>query len=481
MSFYTEIKLSNPIINPKEPTEVYELNWNLHDSKKYKPNGNGIALRYPLFRTNSNMYQYGYQPETDAEGKHTYDSAYLRFPDLAEYQPGNEYLGRTETSHGSYVFVLNEAQDHFTLHNFGSGEDKVKSDLTKNEPAETMTMVEDEYDENKLQWEGFPRNVYLDGQADWAKIARTVEGTLHTARIFECVESHIGADKLLGYKTTLIIRDGGEGYKVGDEIIITNRFIEQRIKVTAIEDNGAISDFEVIGVKESGADIEEISGHTFKSNRNIDNTLGNSTAFVDYGVSYPAGHEFDDNRFDEVIEGKGATFDYDCEPYYASNELAFYDNEEYNRWSYIKDIYVYLQGDIVLAVDKIGDYTEETVNKYIANETVVPLNEWAETSNSFTLVSEINGDDAPYDLIWVKANDLITDGKTLSKGSEYYLNNASDTSYQYLVSEDNPNEMEEIPMGATATAFSQVRLQLDGELWLKIPFGHFLTINVEEI
>ena len=44
MSFYTEIKLSNPIINPKEPSEVYELNWNLHDSKKYKPNGNGIAL-----------------------------------------------------------------------------------------------------------------------------------------------------------------------------------------------------------------------------------------------------------------------------------------------------------------------------------------------------------------------------------------------------------------------------------------------------
>ena len=124
---------------------------------------------------------------------------------------------------------------------------------------------------------------------------------------------------------------------------------------------------------------------------------------------------------------------------------------------------------------------QKTVNKYIANQNVIPLNEWSETKDSFDLISEINGEDAPYDLIWVKANDLITDGNTLSSGSEYYLNNVSDTSYQYLVSEDNPNEMEEIPMGATATAFSQLRLELDGELWLKIPFGHFLTINVESI
>ena len=479
--FYTEIKLSNPIINPKDPTDVYELNWNLHDSKKYKPNGNGIVLRYPLFRTNSNMYQYGYQPEIESgSDEHIYDPSYLRFPDLAEYQPGVDYLGRTETSHGSYIYVINEAQDHYTLHNFGTEPDKIKSDLSKNEPAETMTMVEEEYDENKLQWEGFPRNVYLDGQADWAKIARTIESTVHTARIFECIESHVGADKLLGYNTTLIIRDGGEGYKVGDEIIVTNRFIEQRIMITEVDDNGAIVDFEVLGVKESGADIDEISGHTFKSNRNIDNTLGDSTAFVNYGVSYPANHEEDDGR-DEVIEGSGATFDYDCEPYYASNELAFYDNEEYNRWSYVKDVYVYLKGDVVLAVDTVGDYTEKTVNKYIANQNVIPLNEWSETKDSFDLISEINGEDAPYDLIWVKANDLITDGNTLSSGSEYYLNNVSDTSYQYLVSEDNPNEMEEIPMGATATAFSQLRLELDGELWLKIPFGHFLTINVESI
>ena len=61
------------------------------------------------------------------------------------------------------------------------------------------------------------------------------------------------------------------------------------------------------------------------------------------------------------------------------------------------------------------------------------------------------------------------------------MNNTSDTAYQYLVSDEDPNNLDTVPIGATATGYSQVRLELDGELWLKVPFGHYLTLNIEEV
>ena len=109
--------------------------------------------------------------------------------------------------------------------------------------------------------------------------------------------------------------------------------------------------------------------------------------------------------------------------------MAFYDNEEYNRWSYIKDVYVYLEGDAVLAVDFVGNNTEATVNKYIASETVIPLNEWSETADKFELVSKFNNQDAPYDLGWVKASDLTGSSVT----GTVKLHNHSTGSFSYVV------------------------------------------------
>ena len=487
--FLTELILSNPAVNPEELENIYDLNWKLVKTDKYYPNGNGEVLRYKEFRPNSNMYVYGYQPTIDpSTGERTYDETYLRYPDLTAYEAGTNYLGRTNDSHGSYVYVLNEAADHYTLHNFGSEPNKVISDLEVNEPAIMNTMADENYvadsnqpNENTVQYKGVPHSVYTDD--NWknteALIYRTVDAPFNTARVYECIETHKGAQKLLGYNVELIIRNPGSGYQVNDELIIENRFIEQRIKVLSVDSDGGITDFEVIAVKESGQDME-ISGHTFKSNRNIDNTLGDSTAYVDYGCTYPAGHEYDDNTRDKVITGGGATFNYDCTPYYDDYKLAFYDPEEFNRWAYVKDIIVYCEGDIVLATDIAGSNTYPTLNKYECNTECVPLANWSQTSDNFTLVSTLNGTEAPYDLQWVKANDLLTDAQ-LSNGSTYYLNNTSDTAYQYLVSDEDPNNLDTVPIGATATGYSQVRLELDGELWLKVPFGHYLTLNIEEV
>ena len=94
MAFQTELVLSNPIFNPKKienQDDIKKINWNIHtlDPYNYKPNGMGIIVRYPFFRTNTNMYKYGTLPRIDPEtGEGTYDSANLRFPDLSEYTPG---------------------------------------------------------------------------------------------------------------------------------------------------------------------------------------------------------------------------------------------------------------------------------------------------------------------------------------------------------------------------------------------------------
>lgn len=489
--FLTSIVLSNPAINPQEVSEIYDLNWKINNTRGYKPNGNGEVLRYKLFKPNSNMYKYGYQPTIDAStGEKTYDANELRYKDLSRYAAGTEYLGRTNDSEGSFVYVINEAQDHYTLHNFGTGDEKVKSPLKVNEVAIQNTMADENYqadadqvDENKIQANGVPVNVYVDDNwlnESFPLIARTVDCPYHTARVFECIETHKGAQKLLGYEVEMIIRDGGKSYKADDEVIVRYDFIEQRIKITSVDGEGAITGFELIGIKESGADIEKIDGTKFFCNRNIDNTFGDSTAFVNYGTTYPAGHEFDEFK-DEVISGSGATFNYDCKAVYEDDQLAFYDPQEFNRWAYVRDITVYCVDDVVIAEDLIDGYTEPTLNKYVCTNEVVPLNEWAETVDSFELVSKVGDEVAPYDLLWVKANDLITDGTSLASGSTYYINNASDTSYQYLITNENPNEMEVVPQGATATAFSQMRVELDGDLWLKIPFGHFIVINVETI
>lgn len=486
--FLTELIISNPSVNPEELENIYDINWKIVKTDKYRPNGNGEVLRYKVWRPNTNMYVYGYQPEIDSDtGERTYDDSQLRYKDLAPYKAGTNYLGRTNETNGSFVYVLNEAADHYTLHDFGSEPDKVLSPLDVNEPAIMNTMADENYvadadqpNENVVQYKGVPHSVYLDD--NWKNvqklISRTVDAPYNTARLYECIETHKGSQKLLGYNVELIIRSPGEGYSVGDELIVENRFIEQKIKVLSVDENGGITDFEVVAVKESGQDME-ISGHTFKSNRNIDNTLGDSTALVDYGVTYPANHEYNDSS-DNVINGSGATFNYDCTPYYDDYKLAFYDPEEFNRWAYVRDIIVYCQGDIVLAEDIIGTNTHETLNKYECNTECVPLSSWKQTSDNFSVVSSLNGTESSYDLVWVKANDLLKD-EQLSQGSVYYINNTTDCAYQYLVSSEDPNTMEEIPTGATATGYSQLRLELDGELWLKVPFGHYVKLNIETV